>query len=111
MYSCPVIPFTRSQELRIIRSGGTIRVSLIAYFMGFGKTLVMSLIFVAFTSSGGTLTPRAVFTTLSLVLILRRIAMAFLIRSIFHLSEGSVAIRRIKVVEWFYSKVLIVYDM
>jgi len=51
----------------------------------------------AFVGTGGTLSPRKVFTTLSLVWSMRETLMFLLVRAIFMLYEGRVADTRIQV--------------
>ena len=58
---------------------------------------LMTLIFPAFVTTGGVLNPRRVFTVLSLVSALRIYASGFLTRAVFTLSEGLVAVSRLKV--------------
>lgn len=50
-----------------------------------------------FVSTGGTLSPRTVFTTLSLVGVMRTTIMFGLVRNFFMLYEGGVASTRIQV--------------
>ena len=69
----------------------------ISYRSGFGITLAMSIVILTFAGTGGQLTPRRVFTVLSLVTALRRTNFNFFVRALFHVSELRVAQVRIKV--------------
>ncbi len=77
--------------------GGTIRAFVIGYYQGFGQLLLTFIIFVTFASVGGSLSTRTVFTVLSLVVFIRRTAIAFLMRSIIMLTESTVAFKRVQV--------------
>ena len=70
---------------------------ILAYLYGFAIPVMTALIFTAYTSTGGTLTPRRVFTVLGLVTFLRLVLIDRLIRSLIFLSECWVAVGRIKV--------------
>lgn len=67
---------------------------LLSYF---SPTLIMFIVLTAFVTTGGILTPRRLFTTLSLLGIMRRSVLRFFVRSMFMISEGKVALKRIKV--------------
>ena len=57
----------------------------------------MFIVLTAFVATDGTLTPRRVFTTLSLLGIMRRTTLRFFVRCMFLISEAKVALTRIKV--------------
>ncbi len=61
---------------------------------------MMGVTFLTFVATGGELTPQRVFTTLSLLTLLRRTNGTFLIRGFFLLNEASVALHRIQVHEY-----------
>ena len=84
------------KESSIILQGGFIRAYniLLSYV---SPTLLMFIVFSSLTGTGGSLTPRRVFTTLSLTLILRRSTLRFFARSVFFISEANVAFTRIQV--------------
>jgi hypothetical protein len=58
---------------------------------------MMALTFITFAAVGGDVTPRRVFTTLSLIGFLRRSSIAFIIRCFFTAYEARVALVRIQV--------------
>ena len=68
-----------------------------AFNFGIAVPVMMALTFIAFTATGGELTPRRVFTTLSLIGFLRRSSTAFIVRCFFLVYEARVAIVRIQV--------------
>ena len=84
------------KESLIILQGGFIRTYniLLAYV---SPALLMFLVFSSVAGTGGFLTPRRVFTTLSLILILRTSTLGFLARCVFFISEANVAFTRIQV--------------
>lgn len=57
----------------------------------------MAIAFMTYVRTGGTLTPRRVIVTLSLIGFLRTLGISFLIRAIFLLFEAKVAVTRIQV--------------
>ena len=81
----------------IILRAGLIRAYNLAISITFSNTLIMFIVFTAFTAVGGTLTPRRVFTTLSLIVAIRRSMLFLFVRGIFQLSERKVADNRIQV--------------
>ena len=60
-------------------------------------SLIMFVVISAFVATGGTLSPQRVFTTLSLVGVMRISIMFGLVRGMFMLYEGRVATTRIQV--------------
>ena len=94
---CSILFKFHRNEFLIILRGGMIRAYniLLSYF---SPTLIMFIVLTVFlTAGGGTLTPRRVFTTLSLLGFMRRTTLRFFVRSMFMISEGKVALKRIKV--------------
>ena len=60
-------------------------------------TFITWLVFTVYVTTGGTLTPKKVFTTLSLVTFLRLTSIHFVILNALGMSEGRVALKRIQV--------------
>jgi hypothetical protein len=60
-------------------------------------TLLMFLLFSVFTAIGGELTPKRVFTTLSLLIVLRLTTVEFFILNVLAMTEGRVAVVRLQV--------------
>ena len=96
-YSNPLFPITYRHESAIILCGGMVRAVNISYRSGFGTTLATSIVILTFAGTGGQLTPRRVFTVLSLVTALRRTNFNFFVQALFQVSELRVAQVRIKV--------------
>lgn len=80
----------------IILQGGLIRASG-AGLMIVSLTMFMFVMFSVFTATGGQLSPRIIFTTLSLLITLRTSSVDFLVRNILSISEIQVAIARLQV--------------
>ena len=85
-----------SKESHIILQGGMVRGSSLG-FMIVSLTILMFLVFSAFTASGGELTPKKVFTTLSLLIVLRLTTVHFFVQNVLAVSEGRVAVVRLQV--------------
>ena len=83
-------------EIRLILKGGMGRMLILAMLFVFVPS-IMVLIFSTYVAIGQVLTPRAVFTVLSLVNSLRWTALLLPFRALFLLLEGSIAVKRIKV--------------
>ena len=77
--------------------GGVIRVGILGLQYGFAIPVMTALIFTAYTGTGGTLTPRRVFTVLALVAFVRLVLIDCLTRCLILLSECWVAVSRIQV--------------
>ena len=84
------------RESSLILRGGVIRAGYDYALYTTSMSLIMFVVVSAFVGTGGSLTPRRVFTTLSLVVAIRR-TMFILTRSMFMLYEGRVAGTRIQV--------------
>ena len=84
-------------EIKLVAFGGTIRTLTMAFNLGGVVPFVFGTVFLVYAGSGGELTAQRVFTTLSLINIVRRISVTFIIRCFFHLYEASVANTRIQV--------------
>ncbi len=87
--------FFRKESL-IILKGGLVRAFGLA-FMIVSVTIMTFLVFSVYTATGGILSPKKVFTVLSLLLILRLTSVHFLVQNSLAMSEGFVAISRINV--------------
>ena len=85
-----------SKESKIIFHGGMVRASSLG-FTFVSLTPLMLLIFSAFTATGGELTPKKVFTTLSLLIVLRLIAFECFALNVLAMTEGRVAVVRLQV--------------
>ena len=59
--------------------------------------MAMFLVFSVYTSTGGELSPRKVFITLSLLIILRLVAVQWSVHNVLNVFEGWVALVRLKV--------------
>ena len=69
----------------------------ISIYFTWSVTAIMLLTFATFVATGGVLSPRRVFTALSLVGALRIYFVIHVNRAIFTISEGLVAVGRVKV--------------
>ena len=88
--------YSFSKESRIILQGGLIQ----GFSLGLtftSLTLLMFFIFTAYTANGGELTPKKVFTTLSLLIVLRLTSVYFFIENVLAMTEGRVAVVRLQV--------------
>ena len=94
--SSPCVFGFHRRESSLILGAGLIHAYNIVSVM-ISRSLIMCIVFITFVGTGGLLNPQRVFTTLSLVQILRLTSGLFLARSIVMLSEASVAESRIKV--------------
>ncbi len=84
-------------EIKLIAFGGIIRVLTIAFNFGGISPFIFGTTFLVYVGAGGELTAQRVFTTLSLINVLRRISVTFIVRCFFNLYEASVANSRIQV--------------
>ena len=91
-----LIPSSRN-EVHLIRISGLIRTLTTSFNFGVSLSLYVAITFVTFVKTGGTLTPRRVIVTLSLLNFLRTVGATFLIRAIFLLFEAKVALKRMQV--------------
>ena len=80
----------------IIVKGALIR-GLNLGFYSFSLPVILFVTFSVYASVGGTLTPKRVFTTLSLVSLIRLTSVHFIVLASLTLSEARVAIQRIQV--------------
>ena len=60
-------------------------------------TLLMCLLFSVFAATGGELTPKRVFTTLSLLITLRFTTVHYFVKNVLAITEGRVAVVRLQV--------------
>ena len=85
-------------ETVLILKGGIARTLTQAFNFGIAVPFMMALTFITFAAVGGEVTPRRVFTTLSLIGFLRRSSIAFIVRCFFVVYEARVALVRIQVI-------------
>ena len=74
-----------------------IRANNLAASLTFSHILIMFITITTFVMTGGTLTPRRVFTTLSLVAVMKGVMLFLFERGIFYFSESRVGDSRIQV--------------
>ncbi len=86
-------------ESRLILKGGIVRASNLAFMM-MSASLMAFVVFCVYTATGGDLTPKKVFTTLSLIYVLRLVTIHHLILNVVGFSEAHVALTRIKVLHF-----------
>ena len=84
------------KESVINQQGGVIRASGAGLII-ISLTLLMFLVFTVFTATGGELTPRNIFTTLSLLITLRVTSVDYMVLNILSMSEFKVVITRLQV--------------
>ena len=75
---------------------GLVNAAFLGFVAIFGN-VVMYVVFTVYTATGGELTPKKVFTTLSLVFTLHLTTVSFLTVAILGVVEASVATRRLQV--------------
>ena len=88
--------YLNSKESRIIFHGGMVRGSSLGFTI-VSLTLLMFLLFSVFAATGGELTPKRVFTTLSLLIVLRLTTVHFFVQNVLAMTEGRVAVVRLQV--------------
>ena len=93
---CHICIFTSRKESLIIFQGALIRACNYAFYT-VSVVTIMFMLFTTYVKMGGELTPKRIFTTLSLLTILRLTSIHFLILSLLGLNEGRVASTRITV--------------
>ncbi len=84
------------KESLLILQAGLIRAASLAFMM-ISLTLLMYIIFTAYTATGGVLTPKKVFTTLSILIVIRLTSVHFLVQNSLSMMEGRVATVRLQV--------------
>ena len=84
------------KESKIILQGGMVRASGLGYTF-VSLTLLMFLVFTVYIVTGGELTPKKVFTTLSLLIVLRLTSTHFFVQNVLAVTEGRVAVVRLQV--------------
>ena len=82
--------------MMIIIKGALIR-GLNFGFYSFSLPVILFVTFSVYASVGGTLTPKRVFTTLSLISFIRLTSVHFIVQAALTLSEARVAVQRIQV--------------
>ncbi|XP_064381893.1 ATP-binding cassette sub-family C member 4-like isoform X2 [Halichondria panicea] len=90
-----IVDTLRRLESRLILKGGIVRASNLAFMM-MSASLMAFVVFCVYTATGGDLTPKKVFTTLSLIYVLRLVTIHHLILNVVGFSEAHVALTRIK---------------
>ena len=85
------------REIKLIAFGGVINVLTAAFNFGGVVPFMFGTMFLVYAGNGGELTVQRVFTTLSLVIFLRRVTLLFMVRCFFLLYEASIANTRIQV--------------
>ena len=72
-------------------------------FMIMSASLMACVVFCVYTATGGDLTPKKVFTTLSLIYVLRLVAIHYFILNVVGFTEAHVTLTRIKVlyISWY----------
>ena len=88
----------------LILKGGILRALTQAFNFGIALSFMMALTFITFAAVGGVVTPRRVFTTLSIVGFLKRSSIAFIIRCFYLVYEARVALVRIQVREVLFEE-------
>ena len=76
---------------------GLVRGSSLAFVI-MSVSLIMYIVFAVYTSTGGELTPKKVFTTLSLLIVIRLTTVHFFIQNTLAMVEGRVATIRLQVI-------------
>ena len=99
IWNCFYLDYFESyrKEFFIILRGGLIRANNLAASLTFSHILIMFITITTFVMTGGTLTPRRVFTTLSLVAVMKDVMLFLFERGIFYFSESRVGDSRIQV--------------
>jgi len=77
--------------------GGIIRALTTAFNSGGSITFIFGTTFLVYAGSGGELTAQQVFTTLSLVNVLRVVILIYVVNGFYHMYDASVANARIQV--------------
>ena len=85
------------KESFLILQAGLVRAASLG-FMIVSLTLIMYIVFTAYAATGGVLTPKKVFTTLSLLIVVRLTTIHFLIQNVLAMVEGRVATVRLQVI-------------
>lgn len=108
VYTCSYVYAVKKSKLHcryeslLILKGGMVRASNLAFVM-MSASLMAFVVFCVYTATGGDLTPKKVFTTLSLIYVLRLISVHHLILNVVGFSEAHVAVTRINVRRCMYS--------
>ena len=84
-------------ESTIILKGGIVRAFSLA-FMIVSITIMTFIVFSVYTGTGGVLTPKKVFTILSLLITLRLFCVHYAVKNALFMTEGYVALSRIQVI-------------
>ena len=79
----------------MILKAGLVRVASLAFYL-VSLTPLMYIIFATYAGTGGELTPKKVFTTLSLLLVLR-LTVTFFSKNVLYMVESRVAVVRLQV--------------
>lgn len=87
-------------ESLLVLKGGIVRALTIALKMNIATPFMLFLTFIGFAAAGGVLTPRKVFTVLSLIEFLKRSSISYAANSFFFVYEARIALTRIQVSTW-----------
>ena len=88
--------FLHRKESNLILKGGIIRACGLGS-VNIALTMATFLVFSVYTATGGELSPRKVFITLSLLIVLRLISVQYSVHNVLNLFEGWVALIRLQV--------------
>jgi len=94
---CSIFSAMCRREVKLIAFGGIIRALTAAFNVGGSITFIFGTTFLVYAGTGGELTAQKVFTTLSLVNVLRQITVIFVVDAFYLMYEASVANTRIQV--------------
>ncbi len=81
----------------LIAFGGIIRSLTVTFHFGGISPFIVGTTFLAYAGTGGELNAQRVFTILSLIEVLRKISVSFVVQGFFNLYEATVANSRIQV--------------
>ena len=87
---------TYRSEFWVLLKGSMIRAFNMGYF-SFSLPLILFVVFSVYTSTGGELTPKGVFTVISFLIGLRFTGFHFVVKLILAASEAHIALKRIQV--------------
>ena len=90
------LPVIYRSEFWILLKGSMIRAFNLGYF-SFSLPLILFVVFSVYTSTGGELTPKGVFTVLSFLTSVRLTGVHFVVACSLMTSEAHVALKRIQV--------------
>ena len=100
-----VVLIIHRHEVKLITYSGIIRNLSISFNVAGIRPFIMGVTFLVFVGTGGELTTKKVFTTISLFTVLST-SIIFLVRCFFLLYEAFVAIKRIQVSQFYFTIIL-----